>query len=877
MRLLPELMEKFGMTKNEAKVYSAILALENPKASEIIRYCKVPRTKLYEITRSLHRKGFIVIVPDRVHRFRAISFDTAAQSFIEEREKHLQALKESKKRIEVVIRNSLKGAKDEEPTGRFTIYKARNAINKKMQDIIKNASSDLFMLMGTDDLNYISYLKRKFTKDGIRTKILTPVTEKSMNVVKRWLHLDIRDYSEISLKIIGSEKEILVFQRDEPTALYTEDKKFIYMMKSFFEHAWNTSTVAVSRINEIKTGKPAEEIKYVRNQEEYYEAFKNLIGNASSEICIMTTSRGLVRMHNYVFSLFKKAKKKGCKIKFLIPITEENKDIAKEFSALAELRHTPNVNVAITIFDNVWGTLSELKFDMLSIKNAGNVSIITNQKGMMNIIRHMYDSLWAGATELGLRINEIEQGIPTEMMSVIRGSSEVYAKSRELIGAATKSISVITTERGLGRGRNYGILPIEKQKGKAGIKIRYIMPVTRNNIAEVKEYLQFAEVRHQDFIPIRMKMLDRKDIMLAHGDEKVMDTTNALVLYSNNKNFINTMGVYFENIWNDSVQAEKKIAELESGKQEYATIHMTPDEGFKKSMELISRAKREVLISTSRTSIEKFLKLDLESLKKNGVAIKFILPITAETAEYAKKLASFAEAKHAPTTNLRATIIDSKEAVTAIKTETDIKESVYSNDINFVGSLMSFFHGVWEDGMDASMRLQELEGPVIENETTLIISRDEIDNTAQQLNNHAHKSKDLITTAEGIARSFRLWFPIDKMLRARNVKIRILTEITSANLAAVQQYMDIAEIRHIDVKDLPRLNMIDNKEGFMVFGKDDGPENIVCMWSNNLKQINMMLSYFERLWKNARPAEDVIETLISSSQEPYTTPTGVID
>ena len=71
-----------------------------------------------------------------------------------------------------------------------------------------------------------------------------------------------------------------------------------------------------------------------------YAHLESMVKNANKSIIISTTSKGLVRKSEEFARAFKKAKSKGVKIRIAAPITKNNKNVLKDLSKHAEVRHT---------------------------------------------------------------------------------------------------------------------------------------------------------------------------------------------------------------------------------------------------------------------------------------------------------------------------------------------------------------------------------------------------------------------------------------------------------------------------------------------------------------------------------------------------------
>lgn len=66
-------LERFGLTENEAKAYAGLVSLKEATAREVHELTGVPRAKIYEILKSLAKKGYVDIRQGSPSYFRAVA------------------------------------------------------------------------------------------------------------------------------------------------------------------------------------------------------------------------------------------------------------------------------------------------------------------------------------------------------------------------------------------------------------------------------------------------------------------------------------------------------------------------------------------------------------------------------------------------------------------------------------------------------------------------------------------------------------------------------------------------------------------------------------------------------------------------------------
>ena len=119
-----------------------------------------------------------------------------------------------------------------------------------------------------------------------------------------------------------------------------------------------------------------------------------------------------------------------------------------------------------------------------------------------------------------------DQGIkkvePSDLSGALRGRSKVYDQMENMIRKAQKSITIMTTARGLTRKGDI-LLPLLKRL--KNVKVRIVAPITKEN-KEVADLLKkYAEVRNTDKVNARFLLVDGKELLfMMMEDDKVHES-----------------------------------------------------------------------------------------------------------------------------------------------------------------------------------------------------------------------------------------------------------------------------------------------------------------------------------------------------------------
>jgi sugar-specific transcriptional regulator TrmB len=97
----------------------------------------------------------------------------------------------------------------------------------------------------------------------------------------------------------------------------------------------------------------------------------------------------------------------------------------------------------------------------------------------------------------------------------------------------------------------------------------------------------------------------------------------------------------------------------------------------------------------------------------------------------------------------------------------------------------------------------------------------------------------------------------DELLRRcarRGVKIRILTEVGEDNVEEIRRLGKFCEIRNVPGI-ASMMTIVDDKEIMIGSAVHSGDDEIIHeLWTNDLGQIRTMKEFFERVWKDSKPA-----------------------
>jgi sugar-specific transcriptional regulator TrmB len=182
--------------------------------------------------------------------------------------------------------------------------------------------------------------------------------------------------------------------------------------------------------------------------------------------------------------------------------------------------------------------------------------------------------------------------------------------------------------------------------------------------------------------------------------------------------------------------------------------------------------------------------------------LRILLPITPNNIDAVKQLSTCFKIRHSPMmSNFAVVISDCKEAMyTGVTKDLDELErveltpSLWSNNSGFIEIQSSLFQTLWDRGVEARFRIEEIEtGKPIEV-TRVITDYQEIVQDFTSLINTAQKEIFLWIRSEALPILAPL---IPKDARQRGIDVIVMAEINKDNLQAAQEIAERADVRHI--------------------------------------------------------------------------------
>jgi len=146
-----------------------------------------------------------------------------------------------------------------------------------------------------------------------------------------------------------------------------------------------------------------------------------------------------------------------------------------------------------------------------------------------------------------------KQGIefiePSDLSGAIRGRHNIYTHLETMVKGAQKSITLVTTSKGLIRKVD-ALKPEFDRLKKKGVKIRIAAPINNKEMHScVKEVSKVADVRNSDNVDARFCIVDGKDMMFMVLNDEEVHPSYDVGIWVNTPYFASAMEGMFNRNW----------------------------------------------------------------------------------------------------------------------------------------------------------------------------------------------------------------------------------------------------------------------------------------------------------------------------------------
>lgn len=241
-----EILENIGLSKNEIKVYFALLEFDQSSATPIVKKANIPNSKVYPILEKLIKKGLVsYVIKNNVKYFQA-SDPKHLIDILTNKEKEIAIQKEEIEKIIPQIELKKRLSIDNQEA---TVYEGFEGVKIAFKTILNtlNKGEEYYVFMLGETLKEKEVIRHFnwFHKQRIIKKIKAKLISESKHkeIVKRW-----HGYKEMKFKYTSQKLPVgtFIFKNhvmtiiwgDKPSAFIIKSKINYNFYKEFFEDMW---------------------------------------------------------------------------------------------------------------------------------------------------------------------------------------------------------------------------------------------------------------------------------------------------------------------------------------------------------------------------------------------------------------------------------------------------------------------------------------------------------------------------------------------------------------------------------------------------------------------------------------------------------------
>jgi signal transduction histidine kinase len=423
-------------------------------------------------------------------------------------------------------------------------------------------------------LNEIEALRMAFNearKRGVKIRFVTEINDDNITHCKELIKSsvsEVRHLDGVKGNFYVSENEYVspaaIHEEGKPASnvVYSNVKEVVEQAQYLFETLWSRSLPADQRIKEIEEGITRYETVVIENPQEIIKEISHLTAN-SRELATCVTSGGIIYSHEHFFDLKKKlldkqrnGEHKG--IRYVTYINNQNMNLVKQYLDYGiRIKHIQNLPpMSFGISDKKIAVTIEKMEDGKLVQSL----LLSNEPHYLKHFASVFEELWRNGTNAAVRMKEIEEGIETAKIEIIRDPDEAIKLSRDLIKSAKHEVlRIYPSFNGFRRQIRIGALHLFREVLEHGISVRILVPADKQQIDGTIGGLELAlptlEIRGLDkSLQTQMGIIvvDRKESIIIElkDDEKesYLDAAG-LAFYSNSRPIALSYASIFETLW----------------------------------------------------------------------------------------------------------------------------------------------------------------------------------------------------------------------------------------------------------------------------------------------------------------------------------------
>ena len=315
------------------------------------------------------------------------------------------------------------------------------------------------------------------------------------------------------------------------------------------------------------------------------------------------------------------------------------------------------------------------------------------------------------------KIGQTEIKSSLEKFAFIEGNEKIHHRISQMAKETSSQLSMALTVSDLFRAEQFGVFDtLSTHPKKSKLLFQALTQLSNQNLKAVKGLVSKLsptislkgtnpDLGSPPFSRIVIRDKEEIAIFISDMNEQYLRDYKEVCLFTNCKKIIQAFSDVFEDSWDNSINIEDLMSEIEKGESPPKTeLIKNPEKARNRYYKILDSAKDEILIVTSTTGLIKLSKkLQIEEFSKRGISIKIMAPIVNRNLASAQQLLKWGEVRHIPLGYFETTIIDGHHLF-QFRYETEKKKPInsvffentfYTNDFNYVQKTKNILQDLW--------------------------------------------------------------------------------------------------------------------------------------------------------------------------------------
>ena len=145
-----------------------------------------------------------------------------------------------------------------------------------------------------------------------------------------------------------------------------------------------------------------------------------------------------------------------------------------------------------------------------------------------------------------------------DLSGALKGKHNLYTHLETMIKNAQKSVTIVTTAKGLIR-KGEALKPLFQKLNKKGVAIKIAAPISKESVNVVKDLKNLADIRDSKDFNARFVIVDGKDLMFMVMHDEAVHPSYDIGVWVNTPFFAQALETMFNKQWEGFQPASKLI------------------------------------------------------------------------------------------------------------------------------------------------------------------------------------------------------------------------------------------------------------------------------------------------------------------------------